>query len=72
MQWLKLNSHSTNLQKSLYMSVDPAPPADIDDIKKLKEILLNENVSLFERYRAMFSLRNICTPDSILALSEGK
>ncbi|XP_033302505.1 deoxyhypusine hydroxylase isoform X2 [Bombus bifarius] len=71
LQWLKLNSHSTNLQKSPYMSVDPAPPADIADVKKLKEILLNENVSLFERYRAMFSLRNICTPDSILALSEG-
>ncbi|KAF3419976.1 hypothetical protein E2986_03933 [Frieseomelitta varia] len=71
LQWLKSNSNSTNLQKSPYMSVDPAPPADITDVKKLKEILLNENISLFERYRAMFSLRNICTPDSILALSEG-
>ena len=54
------------------MSVDPAPPADITDVKKLKEILLNENISLFERYRAMLSLRNICTTDRILALSEGK
>lgn len=71
LQWLKINNDSTNLGKSPYMSVDPAPPADITDVKQLKEILLDENVSLFERYRAMFSLRNIRTPESILALSEG-
>lgn len=71
-QWLKSNSNSINLQKSPYMSVDPAPPTNITDIKKLKEILLDENISLFERYRAMFSLRNINTSESILALSEGK
>lgn len=70
-QWLKSNNNSINLQKSPYMSVDPAPPTNITDIKKLKEILLDENISLFERYRAMFSLRNINTPESILALSEG-
>lgn len=71
-QWLKSNSNSINLQKSPYMSVDPAPPTNITNIKKLKEILLDENISLFERYRAMFSLRNINTSESILALSEGK
>lgn len=71
-QWLKSNNNSINLQKSPYMSVDPAPPTNITDIKKLKEILLDENISLFERYRAMFSLRNINTLESILVLSEGK
>ncbi|XP_017755510.1 PREDICTED: deoxyhypusine hydroxylase [Eufriesea mexicana] len=71
LQWLQSISDSTNLHRSPYMSVDPAPPADIADVKKLKEILLNENISLFERYRAMFALRNIRTPESILALSDG-
>ncbi|CAK9796757.1 Deoxyhypusine hydroxylase [Anthophora quadrimaculata] len=71
LEWLQSNNNSTNLQKSPYMSVDPAPPADITDVKKLKEILLDENVPLFERYQAMFSLRNIHTPESILALGEG-
>lgn len=74
LQWLK--SHNSkdlmNSQRSSYMSVDPAPPAEITNIEKLKSILLNENASLFERYQAMFSLRNMHTPESILALCEGK
>lgn len=72
LQWLQSINDTTNLERSPYMSVDPAPPADIEDVKKLKEILLNENISLFERYKAMFALRNIHTPESILALSDGK
>ncbi|XP_017791047.1 PREDICTED: deoxyhypusine hydroxylase [Habropoda laboriosa] len=71
LQWLKSNNNLRNLQKSPYKSVDPAPPADITDVEKLKEILLDENIPLFERYQAMFSLRNIHTPESILALGEG-
>ncbi|XP_034173444.1 deoxyhypusine hydroxylase nero [Osmia lignaria lignaria] len=73
LQWLKSNNSKDlmNSQRSSYMSVDPAPPAEITDIEKLKSILLNENASLFERYQAMFSLRNIHTPESILALCEG-
>lgn len=72
LEWLKSNDSSTNLDKSPYMSVDPAPPTEINDVDKLEDILLNENFSLFERYRAMFSLRNICTPESVLALSKGE
>ncbi|XP_031849191.1 deoxyhypusine hydroxylase nero isoform X2 [Nomia melanderi] len=71
LQWLQSSNISTNSKKSPYMSVDPAPPIEICDVDVLKDILLNENLLLFERYRAMFSLRNICTPESILALSEG-
>jgi len=40
-------------------SVDPAPPSKQTDIKKLAEDLMNQNLSLFDRYRAMFSLRNL-------------
>lgn len=70
-KWLQLNKSDEPLGKSPYMSVDPAPPADSLDIQSLKDTLLNEQASLFDRYRAMFSLRNLATPESILALSEG-
>ncbi|XP_053973696.1 deoxyhypusine hydroxylase [Hylaeus volcanicus] len=71
LRWLKSNYTPVNLEKSPYMSVDPAPPAEISDVDKLRDILLNETIPLFERYRTMFSLRNIRTQKSILALSEG-
>lgn len=54
-----------------YASVDPSPPSDTKDIEKLTEILLDENQTLYERYRAMFSLRNIQTVESINALGKG-
>ena len=41
------------------------------DVKKLREILLDEEACLFERYRAMFSLRNLGTKEANLALAEG-
>ncbi|XP_076636742.1 deoxyhypusine hydroxylase nero [Colletes latitarsis] len=71
LRWLKSHYTPINLEKSPYMSVDPAPPAEITDVDKLKDILLDETTPLFERYRTMFSLRNIRTQKSILALSEG-
>ncbi|XP_075973610.1 deoxyhypusine hydroxylase nero [Anticarsia gemmatalis] len=60
-----------NLSKSLYSSVDPAPPSKEDDVEKLKSTLMDESKTLFERYRAMFSLRNLGTTESINALGEG-
>ncbi|CAK9796755.1 Deoxyhypusine hydroxylase [Anthophora quadrimaculata] len=66
-----LKEYSKDCISEVAETLDPAPPADITDVKKLKEILLDENVPLFERYQAMFSLRNIHTPESILALGEG-
>uniref|UniRef100_A0A0K8TR96 Deoxyhypusine hydroxylase n=1 Tax=Tabanus bromius TaxID=304241 RepID=A0A0K8TR96_TABBR len=54
-----------------FASVDPTPPATSKNVDDLKKIYLNEEQSLFERYRAMFALRNIQTEDSILALTEG-
>jgi hypothetical protein len=63
---------STNSSKSSYASVDPAPPAEMKDTSNLRQILLDENALLFDRYRAMFSLRNLCTEESVLSLAEGK
>ncbi|XP_063987114.1 deoxyhypusine hydroxylase [Diachasmimorpha longicaudata] len=70
--WLKEDKKETEgLSENPYASVDPAPPCPITDVEELKKILLNEEASLFERYRAMFSLRNLRTPESVLALGEG-
>ncbi|XP_075220872.1 deoxyhypusine hydroxylase nero [Lycorma delicatula] len=72
MEWLKNNSDNDNYKNSsIYYSVDPAPPSDETDVNKLRSILLDENESLFNRYRAMFSLRDLNTVGSVSALSEG-
>nr|NVI76086.1 nero [Cucujiformia] len=67
--WLK-NSEDSSLLKSRYNSVDPAPPSTLTDVNDLKCILINDEISLFERYRAMFALRNIGSPDAVKALGE--
>ncbi|KAF9114161.1 hypothetical protein BGX27_011517 [Mortierella sp. AM989] len=60
------------LPESSYSSIDPAPPtADEDSTEHLREIYLNQKLPLFERYRAMFALRNQCTTESVLALADG-
>lgn len=66
------STEESHLSKSPYSSVDPAPPSSISDIESLKQTLMDENKTLFERYRAMFSLRNLSTTESINALGEGK
>ncbi|XP_063608349.1 deoxyhypusine hydroxylase-like [Penaeus indicus] len=54
-----------------FLSVDPTPPSTETSTEKLREILLDESLPLFDRYRAMFSLRNMNTPESAKALSAG-
>lgn len=69
---------------STYTSIDPAPPSshllsgqpkpvDVTEVSilSLKEKLLNPELPLFERYRAMFALRNIGTPAAVDALACG-
>ncbi|XP_007896883.1 deoxyhypusine hydroxylase [Callorhinchus milii] len=67
-EWLQNNKEQTG---NPYHSVDPAPPAQEKDIKKLRDILLDESVPLFDRYRAIFALRNIGSEEAVLALGEG-
>ncbi|OAX34413.1 ARM repeat-containing protein [Rhizopogon vinicolor AM-OR11-026] len=70
--------------ETTYTSIDPAPPSskllsgqpkpdDTSDsvIASLRTALLDTSVSLFERYRAMFALRNIGTPEAVNALAAG-
>lgn len=54
-----------------YLSVDPAPPAEERDVGRLREALLDEARPLFERYRAMFALRDTGGEEAALALAEG-
>lgn len=56
---------------SEFSSVDPAPPLAEQNILKLKEILLDESLPMFERYRAMFSLRNKGDDESVKTLAMG-
>lgn len=51
--------------------MDPSPPAATKDVAELKRMLLDENETLFTRYRAMFSLRNIRTEQSVVAIGAG-
>merc|ERR1712183_302508 len=51
--------------------VDPAPPSKEQDTAKLHAALLDETLPLFDRYRAMFSLRNKADDVSVKALASG-
>lgn len=70
LEWLQENKQEPGA--SPYLSVDPAPPAEETDISKLRETLLDESRSLFDRYRAMFALRNLGGQAAVLALADGK
>lgn len=75
-------SKTEKLQQSAFSSIDPAPPLPSDDdsngstnklelVKKLQHQLNDQSLSLFNRYRAMFRLRDIGTTDAVHALSSG-
>ncbi|XP_063771509.1 deoxyhypusine hydroxylase [Pseudophryne corroboree] len=68
-EWLQQNPDVPD--DNPYLSVDPAPPAEERDIPALRDILLNNKLPLFERYRAMFALRNIGGTEAVLALTDG-
>ena len=56
---------------SEYGSVDPAPPSEEVSVSKLKQTLLDEENKMFERMRALFSLRNNRSNEAIDALCAG-
>ncbi|KAG6837193.1 deoxyhypusine hydroxylase [Arthromyces matolae] len=78
------NSLKTDDATPLYTSIDPAPatskllagkpkPDDVSpsSIADLQAKLVDTDLSLFERYRAMFALRNIGNPAAVDALASG-
>ena len=70
---IKWRKSGEGVGKSSYLSVDPAPAFQKSEksVEELKSILLDPSSSLFHRYRAMFSLRNMNTDDAALALVAG-
>ena len=71
-EWLKQNNAENFSSGNQFGSVDPAPPIlETKSLEELTNILLNEDKSLFERYRAMFSLRNKGGEGEVRALSQG-
>ncbi|KAK2724884.1 deoxyhypusine hydroxylase-like isoform X2 [Artemia franciscana] len=69
-KWLK-SKNEEKVSSNPYSSVDPAPPCPDRSPEELRATLLNEELPLFERYRAMFALRNKGDDQSILALGNG-
>uniref|UniRef100_A0A915PJ18 Deoxyhypusine hydroxylase n=1 Tax=Setaria digitata TaxID=48799 RepID=A0A915PJ18_9BILA len=58
-------------RKSPYNSIDPAPASAETNIDKLSSILTDASKPLWERYQALFRLRNIRTDESVKVLSKG-
>lgn len=72
--WRKAASQSgEQAECGLYQSVDPAPPffSGTHCIEELQRLLMDVDSSLFNRYRAMFSLRDLNSDLSALALATG-
>lgn len=69
------------LKQSDFASVDPAPPMAQqaeENVQKLGETLMDTSKPLFQRYRAMFALRDLASPPdlptavpAVLALARG-
>ena len=58
-------------QVSQYGSVDPAPPSKTTVVSELRQNLVDENLAMFQRMRAVFALRNQGTEEACLALCDG-
>uniref|UniRef100_A0A182Y467 Deoxyhypusine hydroxylase n=1 Tax=Anopheles stephensi TaxID=30069 RepID=A0A182Y467_ANOST len=71
-RWLKEKQAAEALKdNNPYDSVDPTPPAASKSVEELQRILMDESDTLFNRYRAMFALRNLRTEQATLALATG-
>ena len=72
LQCIKMAESDTKIARSKYNSVDPAPSLeDICDVDTLRGIYLSETDTLFRRYRAMFTLRDIGSDESVNILCLG-
>lgn len=53
---------------SPYLSVDPAAPASCSFISELRDVLLGEEKGMYERYAALFALRNDGGDEAVSAI----
>lgn len=72
LKW-QLSQGKTSQKDEVFGSVDPAPADDVSssDIPALQERMNDSSLPLFKRYRAMFSLRNLNSEESVKALCSG-
>nr|NVI76179.1 nero [Cucujiformia] len=70
-KWSQQPNDTKRTSENPYKSVDPAPPHESIIVEDLKAILLDEKMPLFQRYRAMFALRNLGTEEALEALGQG-
>lgn len=68
-------ARTEKIQQSQFSSIDPAPPLALGEqeekVEKLGKMLNDQSLPLFERYRAMFRLRDVGTEDAVLTLATG-
>ncbi|GAB6029251.1 hypothetical protein CHUAL_005018 [Chamberlinius hualienensis] len=69
--WLHNEKSDDEHLYSPYMSVDPTPSSNLKEVDDLQRVLLSEEQSLYDRYKAMFALRNIGTKEAAIALAKG-
>ncbi|KAF3033202.1 deoxyhypusine hydroxylase [Didymella heteroderae] len=64
-----LQKGQEKIKKSDFTSIDPAPPmpqsSDKPSIPELEKTLLDTKLPLFQRYRAMFALRDLSSPPDL-------
>jgi deoxyhypusine monooxygenase len=53
-----------------YLSIDPAPPLSPAPLNELKEHFLDPQGHIFDRYRALFALRDLGTEEAVKVLIE--
>ncbi|CAH9114705.1 unnamed protein product [Cuscuta europaea] len=61
---------SSDDTSSRFLSVDPATPASCSSVPQLREVLLCEEKGMYERYAALFALRNNGGEEAISAIIE--
>eukprot|EP00501_MAST-03F_sp_TOSAG23-6_P002310 GSMAST32.ASY1.ANO1.2412.1 assembled CDS len=58
------------LAKEMKINVDPAPPLKNKTLDELSQILSDDSKSLFQRYGALFALRDLNTTSSVSIISQ--
>ncbi|CDW58800.1 Deoxyhypusine hydroxylase [Trichuris trichiura] len=73
--WLNDADKNDCFLQGRFASIDPAPPFPCEDsptsLKAMEELFLDEEAQLWDRYRAMFSLRNMATESAVSSLAKG-
>lgn len=64
------NDQSSATESSPFLSVDPAAPASCSSVHQLRDVILDEEKGMYERYSALFGLRNQGGDEAVAAIIE--